>query len=71
MHRILLVLAAVALIHPALAQRTLDRALSDPAIGFGGARGGWRGFSDQWAHVPQMMRTANVIVLLAGTIGAK
>jgi len=32
MHRILLVLAAVALVRPALAQRPLDRALSAPAI---------------------------------------
>jgi acetylornithine deacetylase/succinyl-diaminopimelate desuccinylase-like protein len=42
-----------------------------PAIGIGGGRGGRRGFSDEWADVPQMMRTAKFIVLLAGTIGAK
>jgi acetylornithine deacetylase/succinyl-diaminopimelate desuccinylase-like protein len=40
-----------------------------PAIGIGGERGGRRGFADEWADIPQMMRTAKFIVLLAGTIG--
>ena len=40
-----------------------------PAIGVGGERGGQRGFADEWADIPQMMRTAKYIVLLAATIG--
>jgi acetylornithine deacetylase/succinyl-diaminopimelate desuccinylase-like protein len=40
-----------------------------PAIGVGGERGGQRGFADEWADIPQMMRTAKFIVLLAATIG--
>jgi acetylornithine deacetylase/succinyl-diaminopimelate desuccinylase-like protein len=39
------------------------------AIGIGGNRGGQRGFADEWADVPQMMRTAKYIVLLSATIG--
>jgi acetylornithine deacetylase/succinyl-diaminopimelate desuccinylase-like protein len=39
------------------------------AIGIGGERGGQRGFADEWADVPQMIRTAKYIVLLAATIG--
>jgi acetylornithine deacetylase/succinyl-diaminopimelate desuccinylase-like protein len=39
------------------------------AIGIGGERGGQRGFPDEWADIPQMMRTAKYLVLLAGTIG--
>jgi acetylornithine deacetylase/succinyl-diaminopimelate desuccinylase-like protein len=39
------------------------------AIGVGGERGGQRGFPDEWADVPQMMRTAKYLVLLAATIG--
>jgi hypothetical protein len=42
-----------------------------PAIGLGGERGGQRGFADEWADIPQMMRAAKFIVLLAGTIGAR
>ncbi len=42
-----------------------------PAIGIGGERGGQRGFADEWGDIPQMMRTAKYLVLLAGTIGAK
>lgn len=42
-----------------------------PAIGIGGERGGRRGFADEWGDVPQMMRTAKFLVMLAGTIGAK
>jgi acetylornithine deacetylase/succinyl-diaminopimelate desuccinylase-like protein len=40
-----------------------------PAIGIGGERGGQRGFADEWADIPQMMRTAKYLVLLAATIG--
>jgi hypothetical protein len=39
------------------------------AIGIGGERGGQRGFPDEWADIPQMMRTAKFLVLLAATIG--
>jgi acetylornithine deacetylase/succinyl-diaminopimelate desuccinylase-like protein len=39
------------------------------AIGIGGERGGQRGFPDEWADIPQMMRTAKYLVLLAATIG--
>jgi acetylornithine deacetylase/succinyl-diaminopimelate desuccinylase-like protein len=39
------------------------------AIGIGGNRGGQRGFADEWANIPQMMRTAKYLVLLAATIG--
>jgi acetylornithine deacetylase/succinyl-diaminopimelate desuccinylase-like protein len=39
------------------------------AIGIGGERGGQRGFADEWADIPQMMRTARYLVLLAATIG--
>lgn len=28
-------------------------------------------FGDEWGDVPQMMRTAKFLVMLAGTIGAK
>jgi acetylornithine deacetylase/succinyl-diaminopimelate desuccinylase-like protein len=39
------------------------------AIGIGGERGGQRGFPDEWGDIPQMMRTAKYLVLLAATIG--
>jgi len=39
------------------------------AIGIGGERGGQRGFPDEWADIPQMMRTAKYVVLLAATMG--
>jgi len=39
------------------------------AIGIGGERGGQRGFPDEWGDIPQMMRTARYVVLLAATIG--
>jgi len=39
------------------------------AIGIGGNRGGQRGFADEWGDVPQMMRTAKYLVLLAATMG--
>lgn len=39
------------------------------AIGIGGERGGRRGFPDEWGDIPQMMRTAKFLVLLAATIG--
>ena len=42
-----------------------------PAIGIGGNRGGQRGFADEWGDIPQMMRTAKYLVLLAGTLGMK
>jgi acetylornithine deacetylase/succinyl-diaminopimelate desuccinylase-like protein len=40
-----------------------------PAIGIGGERGGQRGFADEWADIPQMVRTAKFLVLLAATMG--
>jgi acetylornithine deacetylase/succinyl-diaminopimelate desuccinylase-like protein len=40
-----------------------------PAIGIGGERGGQRGFADEWGDVPQMMRTAKFVALLAATMG--
>jgi acetylornithine deacetylase/succinyl-diaminopimelate desuccinylase-like protein len=39
------------------------------AIGIGGERGGQRGFPDEWGDIPQMMRTARFVVLLAATMG--
>lgn len=42
-----------------------------PAVGIGGDRGGQRGFPDEWGDIPQMMRTAKYLVLLAGTVGAR
>lgn len=42
-----------------------------PAIGIGGNRGGQRGFADEWGDIPQMMRTARYLVMLAGTLGVK
>lgn len=39
------------------------------AIGIGGERGGQRGFPDEWGDIPQMLRTAKHVVLLAATIG--
>ncbi len=39
------------------------------AIGIGGNRGGQRGSADEWGDIPQMMRTAKFVVLLAATIG--
>jgi DNA-binding transcriptional ArsR family regulator len=38
-----------------------------PAIGLGGERGGRRGFADEWADVPTLMRTARHVLLLAAT----
>jgi acetylornithine deacetylase/succinyl-diaminopimelate desuccinylase-like protein len=35
------------------------------AIGLGGERGGRRGFPDEWADVPTLMRTARHVLLLA------
>jgi acetylornithine deacetylase/succinyl-diaminopimelate desuccinylase-like protein len=40
-----------------------------PAIGLGGGRGDRRGFPDEWADVPAMMRSAKHLVLLAVTVG--
>jgi acetylornithine deacetylase/succinyl-diaminopimelate desuccinylase-like protein len=40
-----------------------------PAIGLGGERGGRRGFPDEWADIPTMMRTAHHILLLAAVLG--
>lgn len=39
------------------------------AIGIGGSRGGRRGYADEWADIPGMMRTAKHVLLLAATIG--
>jgi len=40
-----------------------------PAIGLGGERGGERGEPGEWADVPQMIRTAKHVFLLAVTMG--
>jgi acetylornithine deacetylase/succinyl-diaminopimelate desuccinylase-like protein len=40
-----------------------------PAIGLGGERGGGRGFPDEWADIPAMVRTAKHVLLLAVTLG--
>jgi acetylornithine deacetylase/succinyl-diaminopimelate desuccinylase-like protein len=40
-----------------------------PAIGLGGNRGGQRGFPDEWADIPALLRTAKHVLLLAATIG--
>ncbi|MCL4846871.1 MAG: M20/M25/M40 family metallo-hydrolase [Acidobacteria bacterium] len=40
-----------------------------PAIGLGGSRGGRRGFADEWADIPALMRTARHVLLLAATMG--
>jgi acetylornithine deacetylase/succinyl-diaminopimelate desuccinylase-like protein len=40
-----------------------------PAIGLGGERGGRRGFPDEWADIPAMVRTAKHVLLLAVTLG--
>ena len=40
-----------------------------PAIGLGGERGGARGEPNEWADVPQMIRTAKHVFLLAVTMG--
>jgi acetylornithine deacetylase/succinyl-diaminopimelate desuccinylase-like protein len=42
-----------------------------PAIGIGGERGGQRGLADEWGDIPQMMRTAKYVALLATTMGMK
>lgn len=39
------------------------------AIGISGSRGGQRGFPDEWANVPAMMRTAKHVLLLSSTVG--
>lgn len=39
------------------------------AIGISGSRGGQRGFPDEWANIPAMIKTAKHIALLASTIG--
>ena len=39
------------------------------AIGLGGSRGGRRGFPDEWADIPVMIRTAKHVVLLSATVG--
>ena len=39
------------------------------AIGIGGERGGQRGFPDEWGDIPQMLRTAKYLILLAATLG--
>ncbi len=35
------------------------------AIGLGGERGGRRGFTDEWASIPSMVRAAKHVYLLA------
>jgi acetylornithine deacetylase/succinyl-diaminopimelate desuccinylase-like protein len=39
-----------------------------PAIGLGGERGGRRGYSDEWADIPTMVRSAKHLVLLAAML---
>lgn len=39
------------------------------AIGLGGSRGDRRGFPDEWADAPAMMRTARHVLLLAAALG--
>jgi acetylornithine deacetylase/succinyl-diaminopimelate desuccinylase-like protein len=39
-----------------------------PSIGLGGERGGRRGYPDEWADIPAMLRSAKHIVLLAATL---
>ena len=39
------------------------------AVGFGGERGGQRGFPDEWADIPVMIRAAKQVLLLSATIG--
>jgi acetylornithine deacetylase/succinyl-diaminopimelate desuccinylase-like protein len=39
------------------------------AIGLGGDRGGQRGFTDEWADIPAMMRTAQHVYLLGAMLG--
>ncbi|MEX2528295.1 MAG: M20/M25/M40 family metallo-hydrolase [Gemmatimonadota bacterium] len=40
-----------------------------PAIGLGGSRGGDRGFPGEWADIPAMVRSAQVVFLLAAAVG--
>jgi len=40
-----------------------------PAIGLGGSRGGKRGFPDEWADIPAMVRSAKHVFLLAVIMG--
>jgi acetylornithine deacetylase/succinyl-diaminopimelate desuccinylase-like protein len=40
-----------------------------PAIGLGGSRGGQRGFPDEWADIPAMVRSAKHVFLLAAALG--
>jgi acetylornithine deacetylase/succinyl-diaminopimelate desuccinylase-like protein len=40
-----------------------------PAIGLGGSRGGARGFADEWADIPAMVRSAQLVFLLAASLG--
>lgn len=39
-----------------------------PSIGLGGERGGRRGYPDEWADIPTMVRSAKHIILLAATL---
>ncbi len=41
------------------------------AIGLGGNRGGQRGFADEWADIPAMMRTAQHVYLLAAILSSQ
>jgi acetylornithine deacetylase/succinyl-diaminopimelate desuccinylase-like protein len=40
-----------------------------PAIGLGGGRGGQRGFPDEWAGIPAMVRSAKHVFMLAVILG--
>lgn len=39
-----------------------------PAIGLGGERGGRRGYPDEWADIPTMVRSAKHVILLAASL---
>ena len=42
-----------------------------PAIGIGGERGGRRGYADEWADIPAMVRTAKHVLLLGVLLGER
>ena len=44
-------------------------AAGTPAIGLGGSRGDQRGYPDEWADIPAMMRTAEHVALLGIALG--
>jgi len=46
-------------------------AAGTPAIGIGGERGGRRGYADEWADIPAMVRTAKHVFLLGILLGER